>query len=449
MAAQIAKDKNTLHSIRDVTVLYEEYFSSILKDLVEINQPNLLIVAGVIVFFRSVDRSNKETMRAIETAFGIPDDIFGGAAKHLHELELFDFYENEVVRVSDQVLATYLFYLCFFREKVADFGVLLEHFFPGFRSRFVDAINPILNAFDSQAVIDSMRPYVDHHWTRMEKAGNEEVLLLLIQTFWYVKRTDTLLHIRKRIEELPSEPIDPSNLDFKAVQDPQNPSLFGILSLFRFVEDNEFRTALELMLDYVLKQPGKLPHVLYLFTESLSFTHKDYLRCFSIQRAIIDVLWERACDGHNLFARLFLEVAKKYLHTHFHTSESMGNRTVTIIRFNIPNTPELLELRKEIWSKIFQIYNFQELQEQVLNALHSYIKARLEVSSTEIIKYDASMVLPFIERNLNPAVLSHCTIVQEYFGRLRHHRVDFDGAMQDRFKSEVWAVSKFVVLTEN
>ena len=274
MAAQTAKRENTLDSIGNVTALYEEFFSSVQKDLTEINQPNLLKTAGIIVFFRSVDRSNKEIMRAIETAFGITGDIFWADAQHLHELELFDFYENEVVRVSDQVLATYLFYLSFFKEKVADFGVLLEHFFPAFRSRFVDALNPILSAFDSQAIIDSLRLHIDQYWAVMEKACDEEGLFSLIRTFWYVKRTDTLMYMKKRIEELPIEPAD---LNFKAIHDDsQDPSFLDILSLFKYVDDDEFRTALELMLDYVLKQPKKLPNLLYMFIERIRESQKMF-----------------------------------------------------------------------------------------------------------------------------------------------------------------------------
>jgi len=69
MAAQTAKRENTLQSIDNVAALYDEFFSSVQKDLSDINQPNLLKVAGIMVFFRSVDRSNKEMMGAIEKAF--------------------------------------------------------------------------------------------------------------------------------------------------------------------------------------------------------------------------------------------------------------------------------------------------------------------------------------------------------------------------------------------
>jgi hypothetical protein len=446
MAAQTAKRENTLQSIDNVAALYAEFFSSVQKDLSDINQPNLLKVAGIMVFFRSVDRSNKEMMESIEKAFKIPNDIFWEAAQRLHELELFDIYEDEVVRVSDQVLATYLFDLAFFKEKVADFGTLLQHFFPAFLSRFAEALHPILNAFDSRIIIDSLRPHIDHYWTEMEKTGDEEGLLSLIRTFWYVKRTDTLIYMKKKVEELPIELIDPAALDFKPIHDSRSPSFLEILSFFRHVGGDEFRIALELILDYLSKQPKKLPNVLYLFIESLSFNHRDHLRRFSIQRAIVDVLWRRSIDGHNLFSRLFLEVANKYLHTHFLTHESKGNKSITLIRFDIPNTPDLLALRKDIWLNIFQLYQYKELQGQVLNVLHNYTSSRLEVSSTEIITYDSSMIIPFIESNLNPSALRHCIIVQEYLNLLCDHKVVFDVAIQERFKSEIWVVAKLLTL---
>jgi hypothetical protein len=54
---------------------------------------------------------------------------------------VFDLYEDEVeiVRVSDQILATYMFYLAFFKEQVLDFADLLDHFFPHLSLRFDSA----------------------------------------------------------------------------------------------------------------------------------------------------------------------------------------------------------------------------------------------------------------------------------------------------------------------
>jgi hypothetical protein len=38
-------------------------------------------------------------------------------------MEVLDMFENEVVKISDQILSTYLFYLVFFKEKLIDFSI--------------------------------------------------------------------------------------------------------------------------------------------------------------------------------------------------------------------------------------------------------------------------------------------------------------------------------------
>src|SRR5262249_12888542 len=113
MAAQVAIRENTLQSIRDVSTLYDEYFHSIRQDLQELEGKALLKVAGLIAFFRVVDRSDEDLFYLIGEAFNISAEEFWEAAERLHELELVDIYENEVVKIADQILAVYLFYLVF------------------------------------------------------------------------------------------------------------------------------------------------------------------------------------------------------------------------------------------------------------------------------------------------------------------------------------------------
>ena len=60
-------------------------------------------------------------MNSIVAAFGISPEALWRAAQRLHELEVMDMYENEVLRFSDQVLATYITYLAFFKERTLDF----------------------------------------------------------------------------------------------------------------------------------------------------------------------------------------------------------------------------------------------------------------------------------------------------------------------------------------
>jgi hypothetical protein len=55
-------------------------------------------------------------------------------------MEVLDMFENEVVKISDQILSTYLFYLVFFKKKLIDFSILINDndLFPQYKQRLID-----------------------------------------------------------------------------------------------------------------------------------------------------------------------------------------------------------------------------------------------------------------------------------------------------------------------
>nr|VFK08115.1 MAG: hypothetical protein BECKLPF1236A_GA0070988_1001310 [Candidatus Kentron sp. LPFa]VFK23242.1 MAG: hypothetical protein BECKLPF1236C_GA0070990_1000419 [Candidatus Kentron sp. LPFa] len=75
MAAEVAKEES-LNSIRDVSALYDRYFSSVREDLkkegADLKRADLLKTAAIVSFFKAVDHANEEMMDIIETAFAIP-----------------------------------------------------------------------------------------------------------------------------------------------------------------------------------------------------------------------------------------------------------------------------------------------------------------------------------------------------------------------------------------
>ncbi|MBN3960222.1 hypothetical protein [Nostoc sp. NMS8] len=424
MTALLAKRENRLESINNVSNVYDEYYSSIRKDLQEFGDENLLKAAGIVTFFRRVDRSNEKMMEEIETAFGISQEVFWRAVCQLHDHELLDMYGNEIVRVSDQVLATYLFYLAFFKEKLLNFAVLLNHFFPQLQYRIVDALNPVMNTFDRERIIEVIRPHVNQAWQTYQNAGDEKNLMQLIQVFWFLKQTDILVYIQSCISAMEPELADLSNLEIKANSNIPSLSLLSILGLFNHSDKNNLQMALELILEYVTKRPTEISQVLYLLAERFRFDHESYRYGFDIQQIVIDVLWERVEDGESImFSKLFIAVGEYYLYTDFNTTRMKG-KGINIFNFTLPPTPEIVELRQEIWQRIFQLYQLTILKEDVLNLLYNYSTSGYTVSVNEIIIQDSSEVLPFIESYLDASNYSHCLIVQNYLDKLEDKKLE-------------------------
>ena len=446
MAAQVARRENTLQSISDVSALYDEYYSSIRRDLEEFSNQDLLKAAGLVAFFRAIDRSNEKLMSDIEAAFSISAETFWAAVQQLHNLEVFDMYEDEVVRTSDQVLATYLFYLALFKTSLLDFSILLRRFFPHFKDRFIDALYPVIGAFDNEALVQTMRPHVDLAWKSLEEAGEEEALLHLMEVFWFIKETDTLLYVQARIAEIESESVDLSELKFEFDQNIGTLSLLHILSLFRYSKEETLRVVVGLVLDYLAKRPSELPKILYLLTDHFGFTHESYFWEFIVQRVVIDVLWEHAREGQNeLFSLLFLAVAKQYLHTRFHTTEPKGRHTISVINFQLPAAPKLLELRQMIWDRMFQLYSISGLRDAVLGALHDYSMSGYMTSANEIVMHDSAQVLSFIESELSPTDYRHCLVAQDCLDFLESHDVTFDKELRNRFIHETYTLAHLLL----
>ncbi|MCX6678107.1 MAG: hypothetical protein NTU95_09205 [Methanothrix sp.] len=446
MTAEVAKRENKFESIIDVTVLYDKYFSSIRHDLDELGDKNLLKVAGIVAFFRSIDYSNKEIMAAIEDAFEMPSGAFWETTRKLHNLEVFDMYENEIVKTSDQILANYLFYLAFFKDKVLDFSVLLEHFFPKHRHRLVDAINPVLNTFNLDEIEDVMREPVDRAWQSLKEMDSKDSLLHLLEVFWFLIPTETLLYVKGHIDEMDLREVDPSKMDFKENSQIPSPSILGILGSFKYGKDADFRIALDLLFDYVAKRPDELPQVLFLLTDRFGFNHRSHFSGFRIQQDIISVLWEHTNNGQNeLYSRIFLAVADKYLQIKFHTTELKSRHAINIINFHLPPTPELFQLRQIIWGRLFCLYKISALRKTVLNVLHSYCTWNHVDSVRDIVMQDAKEVLPFINTELNPESYSHCYAVHEYLDLLGCQGVLVDKSAEDNFTNEAYKLSKLLL----
>jgi hypothetical protein len=435
MASEVAKEKNTLESIADVSELYDKYYESVRNDLDDLENALVLKVAGIVAFFRSIDRSHREMMAEIERVFGISESDFWEVVKILHSKEIFDMYENEVVKVSDQVLATYLFYSVFFKKGILDFELLLSHLFPRYRQRFVDAINPVLSAFNTHEVVGKMQPAVDKMWDALKNDQNENNFLQLIEVFWFWKQTDTLLYIKEKIAAMEPKSVEITNIKFEPDSN-TSAAVLHIIGAFKNAEVDNFKIAIDLLFDYLLKQPENVPQVLRCLIDKFGFDQNSYLSEFQVQKIVIEYLWERSRQGKDIFfGKLFVAVAEKYLHTHF-SSTKAKHHSITVIDFDLPNTPPLRELRKTIWGHLFQLNG--SLREDALSLLYRHPRAGFEVSVKEIVRDDSAYVLQFFEKQLEPSNIWHCFIVHGYLKLLSRLNLPFSAAIKERFESETY-----------
>ncbi len=448
MAAEIVKKDGTFQSLIDITNLYEKYFESIRHDLEDSVDKNIIKVAAIIAFFGSVDRSNSELMGSVKDAFGINQDVFWDAARSLHDLEIVDMYENnEVVKISDQVLATYLFYLAFFKDRLLNFSSLLDHFFPSLRNKIIDAINPVLNAFDNNCIEKVMLPAVNNVCDSLKKAGDKEALFRLMETFWFLKPTEILLCIRDTIKDLKEEPIDTSKIKFVGNSWVPSPSILNLLRLFSHQKMEYVIISLDLLLDYVDKRPDDIPFIIHILAEDFGFKYTSYISNYAIEKTVIDKLWTRTNNGKNyLCSKLFLSIAEIYLHTQFRSLKGGRGHTFNIRTFSLAPHPEVFELRKIIWEHLFELFDTQLLQPSALKILRNYHTLVYPDPVLKIMEQDAKKILPFFASKPGTVNYAQCRAIQEYLNFLEKHNIEFDPRLRQKYVCEAYNLSKVLLV---
>jgi hypothetical protein len=450
MAARAALEGD-FKTIRNVTDLYEDYFSSIKDGLLlgnkDINVDLLIQVIAIISLFEAVDYSYIEMMAIIENTFGINSSSFWEASYQLHDFELVDMYEKEVVRVQDQVLGTYCFHRAFFVEESLDFGLLIRNLFPRLKERIVYSINSASNAFDGLNIIEVIQPNVKKTWTELEKENNIQALLELIDTFGITDPTRTQLWAKEQIDSMEHQPAEEGDILVKGSDSVPHPSVLSILSRFADVKEIEARVALDLLMQYLQKRPGEFSMVLSVVTDEFGYDENSYYRKYDIQHAAIDVIWERTEIGEPLFSWLFLEVASKYLETHVQSFRDTGKHRVEILEYILPITPELYSLREKIWHRQFRLYEKKKMQDGVLIAINKYLKIPRRDIKNEVVKEDMKHVFPFLENALDVESYQHCIIGNEYLDFLEAHGIDEPEGARDKYKHETYELAE-VLLTD-
>ena len=446
MAARVAVDQNTLESIHDVSALYDTYFASIRRDLEDLSSAHLLKVAAAIALFRIVDRTDEERLHLVSETFGVAPETFWDAVRRLHALEIVDLYEEEVVRVSDQVLATYLFYLAVFRERVIDVTALLDRLFPAHRHRIVDALYPVLEAFGGERIAGLLRRPVAQVWQRREAAGNDHEILHLAEAFWFVDETRALRLARDRILTMPAADEEPAILPPGRVDASiPSPSVVGVLRALRHGEQGTVRTAIQLLVEYARRRPSELAKVAHVLETDFGFRHTSYLGGYAVERIVIDVLWE-LCEGEaaDVATCLFLHVAGRFLRTHFETSRSKGGRSIVITRFDLLPTPELFTLRESIWERMFGLHSVPELRRAVIRTLEQYSRSGYEVGHTEILAEDARVVLPFLESRIEATEYAQGAAALEVLDHFERNEVAIDPSIRERLRGPLHALSEAI-----
>ncbi|MEW6467458.1 MAG: hypothetical protein AB1458_00960 [Bacteroidota bacterium] len=407
MAARLANQKQHDFLWGNVADLYDAYFQTFIKDIDLFNNTVQLKTLGIISFFFTINRKNKEFINKLLGLFEIDSYQFNETLDELHRKELIEI-QYDHAKVSEQVMSTYFFYKTFIKDQILSFEVLLENYIDSLPVRFQDTIIPSNNAFGYESVIEKISQTLSNYFNKI--VSDEQKALSFIELFWFYKQDETLAYFQKQISRLP-EPVKPIyNTDYETndfVWD-RDKTLDYLSAFFKYPFEN-FIPALELSFEYCRKRPEHLAELVRRIRENVVFGPEDRTVDFSRQKKLFELLISKALEGQEHYRNVFFALASTFLAHQFQITKAGRKNQIIIAQYPLPNIASIEEFRIELWTTVFKF--FDTFPEQVRKIIKQQSSQGREITKT-LLEADVKLLMPFIDEKLTPLEFKDVILVQ-------------------------------------
>lgn len=417
MGARLALEKEIEFLLGDVGDLFESYFKSYAIDFELFSNKDLLKSLALVSFFFTIDRENRSFINKILLDFNLDYYKFNEAIELLHQKELVEIQYNHI-RISEQVMATYFFYIVFIRDGLLSFETLLFNYFESDKYHIKDSIIPANNSFGYEMVLSKINPIIDKYI--VINKGDDSKLLEFLDVFWFYKPDATLSFFLNKIN-LIDEPKNPIYSGFYETNDfvHSREQILDYLSRFFRNYSDSYIPSIELGFEYIRKRPEHLPEFVRRIRETLLFDEPDEKYAYKRQSTFINLMKEKIKEGFVHYSVAFFELAKTFLKHSFHITHGGRKNSITFYDYPITDSKEIREIRKDIWETLF--YCFKESRGEVVTVINEY-KPEYRNRNPKIIDFDLSILIPFISEHLSPKSFNETYVVNELINSLNREK---------------------------
>ena len=412
--------------------LYDAYFRTFIKDFDTLNTKDSLKVLGIISFFYTIDKNNKEFIKNLLETFEIDYYTFYEIIDRLEARELLE-VRNSYIKVSEQIMATYFFYKVFIKDKILSFRSLLFKFFPDYKKRFEDTLTPASNTFNylnvQTAISSTLDDYLKSIYSDEDKAFD------FFSLFAPYKRSEMVNYVYQSITKYPesNNPIYNTHYETNASVFKKDNTL-GLLARLLHCFSEDFNNIVELSFEYCRKIPKSLPEFINLIKERLLINEYDQTNNFTRQTEFFDIIFHEFREQQPHYIQAFFPLAKLFLLHTYNSNESGRNGTIRIVYYTFPMSETPKRLRINIWKFLFEY--FEKYPTDIFEVIKDY-RIKTDFVS-EILESDLSLLLPFIENNFSKDNFEHVYFVNEFVKRLDKQKLASKGYrnLKKKFESK-------------
>lgn len=368
MTAIAAKDR-TLEELNNVAEIYKAYFERISGDNPLLAAQDYLRVLGVLAFFRVIDRDDSRVSESILPAFGFNENDFWTKLYELERHEIIDVFDDKSsARFSDQILEGYLFFRLFFVDKLLDYAIILDYFYPEYSGRVKYTAIDANNTFGFDDFGNLIKPFIFNKYQQIGESGGDAAAFLAI--FWYYLQEETLLFIKEQTDATPvpealvlENRITTARFNEKTfgfagditLDKDAKDELFELAAPFLHHATSDFDLSVGLLFGLMEKKPRLAERLVREIKGSFNFTEKDGIYHYYREERFVRLLAEKTKDSSPIFTYIFLKLLPHFLKTRFDNS-FMEGRSIHMSYIEPFATPKFLEIRAIMWDCFNNLY---------------------------------------------------------------------------------------------
>ncbi|MBS1633848.1 MAG: ATP-binding protein, partial [Bacteroidetes bacterium] len=423
MAAKVAKQKQTLEALKDVSEIYDNYFENSLPDSQLLTDNSLLKTLGILSFFYTINLENKEFIKKVCADFALEESAFKEAITKLEEYELVETSTDySVVKIAEQVLGTYFFFTTFLKNKILDFALLLNNYFDTYNSRINDTVIPANNTFGHTKVAALLQPYLSNFWKEIK--FKEDTALKYLDLFWFHSPEETFAFIYEKVQSLP-DIIDISfKFDEEKVRNYHSYSkdlYLEILTKFFDHSTEYLADSIELALEYTNKNADLYSQLVHKLSNSFKLSYQDQRYQFFRQKELLKVITDKTQSKDSIYNAVFFDVTPELLKTTYMVfTSTMKRNEISYYQYKLPFNKDIKQIRSTIWDYYILKLKGNKNENKCIEFMLSYLKREHDYDK-KIYSYDLTFLQTIINKHFSTRKFSHAYIVQDavhWFSRI-------------------------------
>lgn len=202
-------------ALRNTEDIFRHYYGRVIKDAT-LNEDDIMMLF-LITVAGPVRRNRNQLYSNMKRQYAPKIDEYEAFAK-LYKLELIDWVEAEITKISDQSFGNFILYYVLYEKHWASVESLIAIAFPKYKNKVVYVLNTIIEIFNSSDVVKFVEDSIIAAWNNAPKEQEMDYL----ESFYQVDADKALDIIKKHIEQETNVEFDLHGFDIDAKKNYHN-----------------------------------------------------------------------------------------------------------------------------------------------------------------------------------------------------------------------------------